>query len=143
MVDNWGDLAGNEGVRDLLLPAIGTRRTIGRQQPVEGAGHCGLGIARLERHDGLGKRAVAIDRLGKGLTAHPDNTEQPCIRYDLSRRNSIDMLRRQGDPDDPQLLPSAMQCQGDVIPNGNAVRAGEGVEQNGLVPLAAARQTAF
>ena len=119
------DLVLDELVRDLVLAVVGAQAAVGFDQLVDPLDDVGDVGAAHQRDRQVVERAVQVVGHRQRLFVHPQHAEVAVVGHHVARLDLVDVLGRQHDADDPQLLHPAVDDRGDVVADSQVVGVDE------------------
>jgi hypothetical protein len=126
-------LVGHEPGRHLEPAGDGAQTAVALEQPVD-VGDDRLGrSARSQRERDVVETALHVEGRGEGAASHPEDAESAIVGQQVTRRDGVDVLRRQGDADDHELPLSAVDDRPDRVAGLESMGRGEGLDHQDLV----------
>ena len=120
-------------MRDLIFAAVGSQSSVALDDAVNAVQHfLQLGVRSESESDVVEGLFHVIGSL-QWSASHPENAESLKIGNDGARRDRKNIFRRQRNPDDLQLLASAVDDSRDLVSRFESVRFGERLVDDDLI----------
>src|SRR6185436_9079943 len=95
-------------IRDLIGAVVGTQTSVTCKQIVQSLDYVRFNCAGRQGESNIIERAFHVKGWTKRFTTHPEHTRPPVVGKHLSDSDLVNVLRRERDADDLQLLPFAV-----------------------------------